>query len=167
MEYLQCGLIRVEDIPLQQFFVQQVIDRGQPMLRRPQQLVGHGLPGQRNALAFEFLFLPVQRRTYHKLLHHKMGHSFRRDKTAGDKVRLSGRRHHRSLRIFLLPVLAGMNKFFLDYFSRFAKGRLYQSFLKTQLFQWLQHEAESFFDKKVRKATPLQTIENIIVCSTF
>ena len=44
MEYLQCGLIRVEDVPFQQFFVQQIIDRGQQMLRRPQQPVGHGLP---------------------------------------------------------------------------------------------------------------------------
>ena len=33
MKHLQRGFIRVEDIPLQQFFVRQVIDRGQQMLR--------------------------------------------------------------------------------------------------------------------------------------
>lgn len=35
MEHLQCGLIRVEDLPLQQIFVQLVIHRLQKMLCRP------------------------------------------------------------------------------------------------------------------------------------
>ena len=86
MKHLQRGLIRVEDIPLQQFFVQQVIDRGQPMLRRPQQLVGHGLPGQRNALTFEFLFLPVQGRARDKLLHYEMCRSLWRGRSEERRV---------------------------------------------------------------------------------
>ena len=44
MEHLQGRFVRVENLPLQQFLVKQLIDRRQQMFRTPQQPVGHGLP---------------------------------------------------------------------------------------------------------------------------
>ena len=60
-QHLQGRLIRVQHQFLAELLMQQIIDRLQPFLRSLQQPVGHGLPGQLQALMIEFLFQPVHK----------------------------------------------------------------------------------------------------------
>ena len=60
-QHLQGRLIRVQHRLPAKLLMQHIVDRLQPFLRSLQQPVGHGLPGQLQALAIEFLFQPVHK----------------------------------------------------------------------------------------------------------
>ena len=60
-QHLQGRLIRVQHRLPAKPFMQRIVDRPQPFLRSLQQPVGHGLPGQLQALPIEFLFQPVHK----------------------------------------------------------------------------------------------------------
>ena len=70
--------------------VQCVIHRPQPGVRGLQDPVGHGLPGQLQALPLKLLLQTVQRRVHDKFLGHNVGHCLRRGKTARAECGLFG-----------------------------------------------------------------------------
>ena len=90
MEYLQRGLICMEDVSPEKFLMQPLVYRSQVLLCCFQNPVGHGLPAQADPLSVHLLFLPVQRRAHYELLRHDMGDSLRRGKAAGNHVFLPG-----------------------------------------------------------------------------
>ena len=53
--------VRVQHCLPAKLLMQHIVDRLQPFLRSLQQPVGHGLPGQLQALTVEFLFQPVHK----------------------------------------------------------------------------------------------------------
>lgn len=55
LQHLQGRFIGVQHRLLTKLFAQRIVDRPQPLLRSVQQPVGHGLPGQLQALALKFL----------------------------------------------------------------------------------------------------------------
>ena len=61
LQHLQRCLVCVQHRLLAKPFMQRIVDRLQPFLRSLQQPVGHGLPGQLQALPIEFLFQPVHK----------------------------------------------------------------------------------------------------------
>ena len=60
-QHLQGRLIRVQHRLPAKLLMQHIVDRLQPFLRDVQQPVGHGLPGQLQALTIQFLFQPVHK----------------------------------------------------------------------------------------------------------
>ena len=98
----------MEDFSFEQLLMQALIHRKQIVLRGPQNPVGHGLPVQLNPPAVQLLFLPVQRRTHNKLLHHDVRNSFRSGKAAGDNILLPGCFHNGRLDILPVAVRAGV-----------------------------------------------------------
>ena len=89
-----------------ELLVQNVVDGLQPHLRDIQQPVGHGLPGELQALAVKLLLQTVQRRVHHELLCRNMRHSLRGSKAAGQQRGLLRRFQNVGFASLLFAVLA-------------------------------------------------------------
>lgn len=69
----QRGLIRVENLTLQQLLVQSMEKAGKIMLIRIDDPIGHSLPGNRQPPPLQLLFLPVKGKGQRILAVHNMG----------------------------------------------------------------------------------------------
>ena len=155
-EHLQRRLICMENFSSEQLSVQLFIYGSQIFFCRPQDPVGHGLPGQLDSLAMQLLLLSVQRTAHDKLLGHNMGNGLRCGKAAGNHTLLPGSRSNRGFNVFFAAGLAGVGvvavllhneangldaKFFYHFHPDFRKsipaGRTYQIFSFQTVFHYL------------------------------
>ena len=108
LQHLQGRFVGVQHRLLTKLLAQRIVDWPQPLLRSVQQPVGHGLPGQLQALALKFLLQPVQWGVHDKFLCHDVSHCLRGGKTAGQQRRFLRRLHNVGFTGLLLTVLAGV-----------------------------------------------------------